>query len=159
MRYHHELRYDASPEDVRAMLADPEFRERVCEAQGATDWTVEADGTGGQVSVVVDQRRPAQGIPGFARKVVGDEIHIVQREDWTDPHSASLDVEIPGKPGRLRGTITLAADGAGTLETVTGDLRVDIPLVGRKLEGLIGELLDAALAKEQELGRSWLQSG
>ena len=35
------------------------------------------------MTVLVDQTQPANGIPSFAKKFVGDEIQIVQREEWS----------------------------------------------------------------------------
>lgn len=156
MRFEHTLRYDAAPEEVFAMLGEAVFRERVCEAQHATEATAEVDGVDDTMTVQVDQKRPAEGIPSFARKFVGDTIHIVQREEWSSATDASLDVTIPGKPGHLKGTITLRAEGGGTVETVAGDLRVAIPLVGGKIEVLVGELLEHALETEQRVGNAWL---
>lgn len=155
MRINHELHYDASPEEVRAMLADPTFRERVCQAQGSAA-TVTVDEQGAGMRVVVDQKRPSAGIPAFALKFVGDTIHIVQTEEWSSATDADLDVAIPGKPGHLKGSITLRPDGDGTVETVTGDLKVNIPLVGSKLEKLIADLLGDALTEEQRVGKAWL---
>lgn len=156
MRINHELHYDAAPDEVRAMLADPAFRERVCEAQRVTGCTVTIDEEGAGMRVVVDQKRPSDGIPAFALKFVGDTIHIVQTEQWASATDADLDVAIPGKPGHLKGSITLRPDGAGTVETVTGDLKVNIPLVGGKLEKLIADLLGEALVAEQRVGKAWL---
>lgn len=156
MRFHHKLRYDASPDDVFEMLADPSFRERVCSAQQvkSSGVTITPDGDG--MGVVVDQKRPSEGIPGFAKKIVGEEIHIVQEESWSSGSNAVLHVRIPGKPGELKGRITLASDGAGTVETVDGDLNVNIPLVAGKLESLIADMLGAALRVEEKVGREWL---
>lgn len=156
MRFQHTLRYDAPPETVFEMLADPGFRERVCEAQHVSEAGVEIDGVDDTMKVVVEQRRPSEGIPSFAKKFVGDTIHIVQREDWSSATDATLDVGIPGKPGHMKGTVTLRPDGNGTVETVEGDIKVHIPLVGGKIEGLIAELFEHALEAEQRVGRSWL---
>ena len=52
------------------------------------DVSVEPRGAG--MSVVVDQTQPSRGIPSFAQKVVGDEIRIVQREEWDDGSRAAL---------------------------------------------------------------------
>ncbi|MGH3587284.1 MAG: DUF2505 domain-containing protein [Pseudonocardia sp.] len=156
MLIRHELKYDASPDEVFAMLADPAFREKVCRAQDVTSVkaTVEPDGEG--MVVRVDQTQPAQGIPGFAKKIVGDEIRIVQVENWSGSTHAALDVEIPGKPGHMKGTVTLSGDGSGTVETVDGEVKVNIPLIAGKLEGLIVELFTAAMKTEQNVGRAWL---
>ena len=159
MRFEHVLRYDAAPAEVFAMLRDPGFREQVCEAQHATEASAKIDGVDDSMSVTVEQQRPADGIPSFAKKFVGDTIHIVQSEEWSSATDATLDVGIPGKPGHLKGTVTLRPDGEGTVETVAGELKVHIPLVGGKIEGLIAELLEHALQAEQRVGRTWLGEG
>lgn len=156
MRFEHTLRYDASPDEVFAMLGEAVFREQVCEAQHATEATATVDGVDDTMSVAVDQRRPSEGIPSFAKKFVGDTIHILQREEWSSATDATLDVTIPGKPGHLKGTITLRPDGDGTVETVSGDLKVAIPLVGGRIEVLVGELLEHALQTEHRVGTAWL---
>lgn len=156
MRFEHTLRYDASPEEVFAMLGEAVFRERVCEAQHVTECTATVDGVDDTMSVMVDQTRPSEGIPSFAKKFVGDTIHIQQREEWSSATDAKLDVSIPGKPGHLKGTITLRSDGDGTVETVSGDLKVSIPLLGGKIEVLIAELLEHALQAEHRVGTAWL---
>src|SRR4051794_12320106 len=156
MRFSHELTYDAAPDDVREMLAQPAFREKVCAAQHASSTQVTVDGTPPGMTVVVDQTQPARGIPSYAKTFVGEEIRILQREQWDDPMGGSFRLEIPGKPGTFTGTVALAAAGAGTVETVTGDIAVRVPLVGGRLEGMIGDLFTAALSAEQRVGRAWL---
>jgi Protein of unknown function (DUF2505) len=157
MKFSHELRYDATPDQVYGMLVDSAFREEVCESATATvRHAVEVTTSGDTATVTVEQVQPTRGIPSFARKFVGDEIRVLQTETWSSPTRASLLVEIPGKPGKLSGTVALAADGEQTVETVAGDLKVGIPMVGGKLEGLISDLLKHALRHEEKVGRAWL---
>lgn len=156
VKFSHEMSYDASPEEVAAMLADRDFREQVCKAMDSTRHDVSVEGAGKGMKVVVDQTQPARGIPSFAKKFVGDSIQIVQRESWSSETAATLLLEIPGKPGQLDGDIRLAVDGDGTVETVAGDLKVKVPVVGGKLEGLVADLLKSALRTEQKVGRAWL---
>ena len=156
MKFSHQMTYDAPPADVHAMLADPAFREKVCVAMRSKRHDVDITGSGPGMAVVVDQTQPADGIPSFAKRIVGDEIQIVQRESWTDASSAALVVEIPGKPGDFKGRIDVAGDGDGTVETVDGEIKVKIPMLGAKLEALIGDLLKKALQSEQRVGRAWL---
>ena len=124
MKFSHRMTYDAAPADVLAMLADPKFREKVCVAMHATRRDVSIDGAAETMKVVVDQTQPAKGIPSFAKKFVGDEIQIVQREQWKGGSGATLKVEIPGKPGARDGSIGLSHNGSGTNEAVEGDIRV-----------------------------------
>lgn len=153
----YEMRYDgATPEQVYAMLATPEFREAVCAYQRFPERTVAITPTGGGMSVKVDQVRPADEVPGFARKFAGDTINIVQEEEWSSHTSAALSVNIPGKPGEMKGRITLVGDDAGTTETVDVNVKVNIPLVGGKIADFIGQMLTRALKAENKVGRDWL---
>ena len=117
--------------------------------------------------VTVDGSRP--GHEGRRRPDPAGRRHPVVREEVRrrrDPDRAArgldgarpsptLLVEIPGKPGGCDGAIGLAADGGGTVETVAGDIKVKIPMVGGKLEGLIGDLLTQAL-QDRGAGRPGL---
>ena len=147
----------ATVEQVVDMLADPAFREQVCDRQHVLRRTVTIDAEGAPgMTVEVDQVQAAQGIPGFAKKFVGEEIHIVQSEDWTIPEKGNLHVAIPGKPGEMAGTIHLTEDPDGTTETVNLDVKVNIPLVGGKIEGLVTDMLSKALRTEHRVGVAWL---
>lgn len=152
-----ELRYDgATLQQVHEMLGDPAFRERVCDHMGVLRCTVEVDRQGDRMGVTIDQVQAAQGIPGFARKFVGEEINIVQTEDWLTPAKGDIHVAIPGKPGEMSGTALLTEDPEGVTETVNLTVRVNIPLAGGKIEGLVAEMLLRALRAENEVGRSYL---
>jgi hypothetical protein len=153
--FSHELTYDAPLADVAAMLADPAFREQVCDAQHALSRTVTITGTTQSGSVAVDYSQKAAGIPGFAQKIVGDTIDIAQREQWNE-NRAALEITIPGKPGDMKGTVTLAERDGTTVETVKVEIRVGVPLVAGKLERLIQDILVKALRKENQVGREWL---
>ncbi len=153
----HEMRYDgATPEQVYAMLASPEFREAVCEYQRYPERTVEITTAGEGMTVRVDQYRPADEVPSFAKKLVGAKINILQEETWHSPTSADLHVSIPGKPGEMKGTITIAGDAGGVIETVDVQVKVNMPLIGGKLEDFIGGMLLRALKAENKVGVKWL---
>jgi hypothetical protein len=152
-----ELRYDgASIDQVHEMLADPAFRERVCEFQRVIRHDVRIEATGDTMTVRIDQFQAADGVPAFARKFVGEEIHILHEEDWTAQEKGNLHISIPGKPGEMNGTALLTEDPEGTTETVNMTIKVNIPLVGSKIEGLISELLTKAFRAEHHVGREWL---
>lgn len=152
-----ELRYDgATPEQVYAMLSDPEFRDAVCEFQRYPRREVTITPTAAGMDVKVDQHRPATEVPSFARKLVGEELNIVQTETWSSATSAALHVTIPGKPGDMKGTVTLTGDATGTTEVVAVEVKASIPLIGGKIESLIGDMLGKALRAENKVGKDWL---
>jgi len=102
------LTYDATAEAVAGMLDDPEFREAVLERQHVVRSSVTIDGD----LVTIEQVRSGDDIPSFARKFVGDEILIVQTENWTSPTSADVRLTIPGKPGEAVGTMSSSSPAA-----------------------------------------------
>lgn len=154
-----ELRYDgATIEQVYGMLGDPGFRSQVCERMQVLRHDVDVDADGESMTVRIDQIQPARGLPGFAQKFVGDEIHIVQTEDWTSPEKGNIHVSIPGKPGEMSGTAMLTEDPDGTTETVNMTVKVNIPLVGGKIEGLVADMLTKALHAENRTGKEWLSA-
>jgi hypothetical protein len=155
-RVHKELAYDAPLADVSAMLTDPAFREEVCKYMGVLRWDVSIDSDADATEVTIEQVQPAKGIPSFAKKFVGDEITIVQRETWRTPDEGSVHVTIPGKPGSMDGSARLSESDGVTTETVDMEVTVHIPLVGGKLEGLIADLLRKALDAEYAVGRHYL---
>jgi hypothetical protein len=156
MEFRHDMTYDAALADVSAMLDDPAYRDRVIEAQGGVSGTFEITTDGDVTTAVVDQVQPAAGLPSYATRLVGPEINIVQREEWTSAEYADLHVTIPGKPGKMVGSISLVEDGGTTTETVAGDIMVNIPLVGGKIEKLIADMLRKALRAEEQVARDYL---
>jgi len=151
-RVHKELTYDAPLDEVAAMLTDPAFRERVLERMQVLRGHATVEGG----VVTIDQVHPATGLPSFATKLVGDEIHIVQVESWRTPDHADVEVTIPGKPGEMRGTAALVESGGRTTEQIDLQVTVRLPLVGGRIEGLVADMLGKALDKEHETGTRWL---
>lgn len=156
MQVSHELRYDASPDTVFDMLADPGFRQRVCEAMGVVSSDVRIDRSGTGFTLVNDQVQRTDGLPSFARKFAGDTTQAIQREEWPDPTGGTLRIETPGKPTSMSGTIRLEADGRGTVETVSLDIKAKVPLIGGRLERLMADQVSAGIEAEQGVGRQWL---
>lgn len=146
----------ATVDQVAAMLADPEFREAVAEHQRAVRSSATIDGAGAGSSARIEIVHGTERVPSFARKFVGDEIAIVQEETWTSDSHADVLVTIPGKPGDMRGTFDLAQAGDDVVQEVRLTVKVNLPLVGGKLEDLIVGLLSKAYRAENTVGRTWL---
>lgn len=152
MKLTHSVRYDAPLAKVYAMLTDPVFREKSALSQGLTDLAVAVDGD----TVRVDMEQPTTDLPGFARKVVGETSKVVQTESWNGNDRADFSITMPPLPGGIEGTRVLKSDGDATLDTFDGEAQVKIPLVGGKLEKLIGGKLTAGWDNEHAVGTAWL---
>ena len=152
----HEMEYDAPLDAVAAMLSETAFREEVCASQRAISHEVSIDGDVSAKQVRIQMVQPTDRVPSFAKKIVGETTEIVQTEIWSSPSRAEVRIEIPGKPGEIRGTATLAESGGVTTETVSLEVKVKIPLVGGKIEELLAKLVKAALKTEHRTGQEWL---
>jgi hypothetical protein len=156
-KIHQDLRYDgATVEQVSAMLGTKEFREAVCDYQRVLHRTVSVEEDSDARTVVIDQGHGTDRLPGFAKKIVGERINIVQSERWTGGTHGDITVTVPGKPGEMTGTATLAQDADGVTEKVDMTVTVRLPLIGGKVEGLIADMLTKALRAEHHVGREWL---
>jgi hypothetical protein len=156
-RVQEDLRYDgATVEQVFEMLGTREFREAVCDYQRVLHRTVTADRDGEDLSVTIDQGHATDRLPGFARKIVGDHVTMVQSESWTEGSQGLITVTVPGKPGEMTGTAVLVGDDGGVTEKVDMAVSVHMPLIGGKVEGLIADMLRKALRAEHHVGREWL---
>lgn len=152
-----ELTYPgATVEQVSAMLGDPEFRDAVATYQHALRSRTSVTPSGQGRTIVYEYVHGTDRVPGFARKFVGDEIQIVQRETWASADRAEFLVEIPGKPGAMTGSGRLAQVGDAVVETVELTVTAKIPLVGGKIENLIAGLLVKAFRAENKVGVKWL---
>ncbi len=157
MQFRHELAYDAAPDQVFAMLADPKFREAACAAQDVISAEVELEHRGNGFSLVIDQMQRTDDLPSFARTFAGDSTRAIQREEWADPTGGTLRIEAPGKPSEVAGTITLRPEGSGTVEIVELELKVKVPLIGGRLEKLLAEKVRAGMDAEHGVGVPWLK--
>ncbi|WP_148613737.1 DUF2505 domain-containing protein [Nocardioides rubriscoriae] len=156
MKFRHVLTYDAPPAEVYAMLADPAFREKVCAAQEVVSHDLTLTPTGDGFELVMHQVQNTAGLPAIAKKIAGDTTEVTLQESWRDPTGGTLEIITPGKPTGASGTIALAADGAGTTETVELEIKVKVPLIGGKLESLMADNVRSGMDVEQTVGAAWL---
>lgn len=163
MELNETLTYDADPAAVFAMLCDQRWREQVCEAIHAVDYAVTIEEAGDRVTVTTRRTMPAM-VPDAIRKITGDTITITQVERWGAPASdgsrtADLEVTVVGQPAGMRGDVRLAPAGAGTTQVVRGDVKVNVPFVGKKIEPQLVKAFGAAIRKEGQVGRAHLGAG
>lgn len=156
MKIRHQLTYAASPTEVYEMRADPAFRAQVCEAMDTLSHDVTVDDTTGELTIAIDMVQHTQGVPSFAKKVVGDQTRVIQTERWPATDAGHIEVEIPGKPGHVRGTLSITENGSGSVYVFDGEAKINIPLIGGKLESLIEKLFIEGMDTEQRVGKAWL---
>ena len=155
--------YPATPAEVFAMLANEAFQTLKCAATGAQQHTVSIRTQGDRTLIVTTRDLPTDGFPSFIQSMAGATVSVTETQDWgpsgTDgARQGKLTVDIAGAPIDLAGTLTLAPGGKGSIESVEGDLKGRIPLLGSKIEQAAAPAIQSAIKVESETGQAWLST-
>ncbi|MEO6144562.1 MAG: DUF2505 domain-containing protein [Dermatophilaceae bacterium] len=153
--------YAGTPQDVFAMLIDEEFQARKCVATGALNHSVSVSAQDDRTVIVSNRELPTDGFPDFVKSLVGATLAVTETQDWgpAGPGGARqgrLTVDIAGAPIELAGTLSLAPAGEGSVESVDGELKARIPLIGGKIEKAAAPAIESAIRAERETGQAWL---
>ncbi len=146
--------FDADPATTYDLLTDQAFLEAVCVAGHSISHDVTVDGS----TTTTTQELPS---PDLAANFVGKTITVVQVIDWGGPGAdgsrvGQLSMTIPKQPVQMKGTITLSPAGATTIAQLTGELKVNIPLLGKKLEQASEPAVLAGFHKQEVVAKEWL---
>ena len=150
-----DLSLPASPADVLRLWLDPSFHERRCEAAHALRYEVVVEPTGATsapATVRTTRDLPTDRLPDLARSFVGQTLTLVERIEWTDDHSASVHVSVPGAPITLTGAYALgAAPGGGSRLVIRAEVKAAVPVIGRKIEKMVMPVMQSALDHDERL--------
>ncbi|MGI8456740.1 MAG: DUF2505 domain-containing protein [Propionibacteriaceae bacterium] len=146
--------FDADPGATYDLLTDKAFLEAVCVAGHSISYNVVIDGS----TTTTTQELSA---PDLAKNFVGATITVVQVIDWGGPAAdgsrvGQLSMTIPKQPVRMSGTVTLTPAGATTVADLTGELKVNVPLLGKKLEHASEPAILAGFRKQEVVAKDWL---
>jgi hypothetical protein len=125
------LDFAAKPADVYAMMTDQKYLDEVCVASGSLSYNVSVDGSTTRTSRTL----PA---PDSAARFTGPQLTVNEEVVWGDAssdgsRSGTVTMTILGQPVKFRGKLQLSAGGRGSVVDITGELKVAIPLLGKKL--------------------------
>jgi hypothetical protein len=157
-----ELTYDADPRTVFAMIRDAAFQERKCVASGALQHEVQIEERDDGGAVITTHRTmPTDGVPDSMKSFVGNTLTVVQSDEWAAPapdgdrHGTAV-VRISGAPVAFTATLLLTANAAGARQTISGDLKASVPVIGGRIEKAAEPAIQAAIRAEQRTSTGWL---
>lgn len=150
------IEFAADPDRVYAMMTDRQFLEDVCEASEASAYDVSV--TGPKTTTHRTLRAPAS-----AAKFTGPDLNVVEEISWgpdegDGSRTGAMKLGIPGQPVTLQASLALGPGGVGTRVELTGQLKVNIPFLGRKLEESAAPAILAGFRVQQKVGNHWLES-
>jgi Protein of unknown function (DUF2505) len=150
------LDFAAQPTDVYVMMTDQKYLEEVCVASGSLSYDVSVNGSTTKTSRTLSA-------PDSAARFTGPKLTVNEEVVWGDPspdgsRSGAVTMTVHGQPVTFRGKAQLSAGGRGSVVDITGELKVAIPLLGRKLEESAAPAVTDGYKKQQEVGDRWLAS-
>jgi hypothetical protein len=153
--------YAADLDAMWAMLCSQEYWTKKYESMGAADITFEQFDTSDTAFTVQCRRNVPADLPGFAKKIIGETNHVKQTETWTrtgDSARCDITIEVKNVPGGTTGTMSMASSGAGVVWDADLDIKISLPLVGGKLEGVMLQETASNFKQEKVFNDSWLAS-
>jgi Protein of unknown function (DUF2505) len=117
-------------------------------------------GTDGSVSVAIIHDLHPEGLPGPIAKFYPRNWRVVQDETWTPTEDGLVRGEVGittyGAPGSGRGTALLSPMPDGSRLTCSATVEFKVPLVGGKIESLIGRVLGPQFSMLERFTAKWV---
>lgn len=136
--------YKATPSEViDALLSEELAAQRAKLFGGAVTHT--RTGSTATTEVTIPVEKLPSKVRGFAKG--GAHVTIITRAEG---HCVTYTVDPHGLPAEVGAVMALSGD-TETTATVTGELKVKIPLIGGKLEKKAASVAERVLAKDAEL--------
>ncbi|AGT91398.1 DUF2505 domain-containing protein [Rhodococcus sp. WS1] len=160
-RIDYSARYQHSPEQVYAALADRSYWEaRVEEMRKHSENHVEHfEVTDSGIDLVLHHILPRTDLPDIAQTVMKKDLVITRKESYGafgDTVTGTYEASIPAGPGNLSGTMELFATDTGSTLRTTSEAKVFIPFIGAKLEQLMLINLVDLFRTEAQVTATWL---
>lgn len=158
MEFTYTQSYNGSPERVAALMRNEEFISDVATHAGATRHSVSIDGDTTRLDMTLSA-------PADLSKFIGNSFDLVQTIAWGEPDAAGvrrgkIDVDVRRLPVSVNATGALRPDGDdASIATIGGELKVNIPLVGKKVERQVEPFIAEAFAGLERRAREWLARG
>lgn len=153
--------YDASPDQIWDMLSDQSYWEEKYNAAGAQNLEWQTFNAGEDTLTISSVREVAANLPSAAKKVIGETAVITQTENWTrsgDQLTCTISITTKGAPGGTEGTMSVKPSSAGSSWAADFVISVPIPLLGKKLEGIMNDETGNNFAAEKTFNDNWLAS-
>lgn len=148
--------FAATPEQVFAMLTDPNFLDQLCRATHPLEYEVFVEGS------IAGTRRVMKA-PSAVTTFTGPTLTVRDEIDWHaatagSHRSGTATIAVEGLPVALHGAVRLAPGGRGAVLDYSGELKVNIPFVGSRLEAQAAPALLEALNVQQRVGDDYLRA-
>jgi len=161
MQFNEKHSFDRPAATVLKMFSDRAYFERKYQELGYRDIEVlehAADAKRFRIKVRYAAPNSAP-VPDFAKKFLGENNVVTQSDTWDlEKRTGRLEAEIRGVPVKVSADMRLADEGAGSSNTLKWNLSCGIPLLGGKLEQIVGGDIQSKARTDLAMSREILKS-
>ena len=159
-RFSHNARIGAPIETVYSAYGSEEYwRERLLAVGTDKDSLDDFASTSDGVRVTITQHIPEDDIPDSARRFLPGELTIVRTSTYSGfdgrTFTGSARAEAAGGLGLISGDATAVDRDGAAEESVSGQVKVSVPLLGGKLEKMVVSHLDRLFEAEYRHLNRW----
>ncbi|HPB73353.1 MAG TPA: DUF2505 domain-containing protein [Phycicoccus sp.] len=155
--------YDATPDEVFAILSDPAFVHDTVIRMSVADHSSEVVERGATTIITTVRSLPTDDFPEVAKRFVGEVLILREEQQW-GPRAADggrvaeLKLRIDGAPVSVRGTLRLSPTRTGTAQDFQAQVTARVPLVGGSIERAAAPAVIAGIEAEVGLIKEWLDA-
>ena len=156
--------YDGSVDDVHRAFTDANYWRARLAGSGVDVATLESLSVGDEdtVEVVTLQVIRSDKLPGMVTQLHSGDLRIRREETWGPITGGAATGSVAGSivdaPVNLAGTAVLEPieETGGARLTFRATVQVRVPIIGGKLENIIGNQLAELIAAEQRFTTEWI---
>lgn len=160
MEFNAEYQYQAPIDTVWNMFADPNYAIIRAKKLEMTDPKVEAHHTDQQTTSTTTGGVPTDMLPDMAKRFISPSTKAEFVEQWTragaDKINGTIEVTAKGVPASLKASAILTANGDVTDVKMSGDVKVSIPFIGKRVEAEAVKFAPEIVKGEQETSAEYL---
>jgi hypothetical protein len=154
------ISFSQAPDEVWAMITEPDYVVGKGEAQGAlsVEASVTEDEDGG--AIIESKRSLPAELPSFARALVGETVELTEVQTWSaaaddGSRTAVLTVSFGSSPVAIHGSMKLEPTSSGSQIVIDSTAKSSVPFIGGKVEHLTRDQTLRAIAKEEGYAATW----
>ncbi|MEY4312287.1 MAG: hypothetical protein RLZZ571_1057 [Actinomycetota bacterium] len=152
----YEILLPAAPEKVFAILTSSDYlSEKVLHS---IKGTFEKSGNSPEFRIQITRTIDGE-LPEMVRKFVGDELTVVEFQNWSEISRenflAQFELKVNNAPVEIKGTISLSGTQS-TQVSIKAKVKVNVPIFGAMAEPQVVLKLKSVLLDEENLCRQWI---
>lgn len=138
---------------LAAFTSESALRQRLDDIGGKDAELLAHEKSASTISYRMRQGIPGEKLPSVVRGMHSGDLHVEREQEWEvsgETASGMATASVTGVPGSITARSELTPQGGGTALRISGEVKVNVPLIGGKIERTIAEHVGQLLERESQ---------